>query len=95
MRIDADGSRAGKNCSTVANTTIYSTDFNTDFPVLQLFPESEPTASGTYFKPEKWRAREKRFIIVNICLCTTEKSLFCVERQSVLIYLHIFLISTD
>ena len=33
MRMDADGSRAGKNCSTVANTTIYSNDFNTDFPL--------------------------------------------------------------
>ena len=31
--MDTGGSRAGKNCSTVANTTIYSTDFNTDFPL--------------------------------------------------------------
>ena len=92
--MDTDGSRAGKNCSTVANTTIYSNDFNTDFPVLQLFPESEPTASGTYFKPEKWRARENDSS--SIYVSAQQKSRCFVERQSVLIYhLHIFLISTD
>ena len=93
--MDAGGSRAGKNCSTVADTTIYSTDFNTDFPVLQLLPVSEPTASGTYFKPEKWRARENDSSSIYVS-AQQKKSLFCVERQSVLIYhLHIFLISTD
>ena len=78
--MDAGGSRAGKNCSAVANTTIYSTDFNTDFPVLQLFPESEPTASGTYFKPEKWRARENDSSSIYVS-AQQKKSLFCGEAE--------------
>ena len=71
--MDTGGSRAGKNCSTVANTTIYSTDFNTDSPVLQLFPKSEPTASGVRTLNLRNGERERTIHRQYTCLCTTEK----------------------
>ena len=96
-----DSSWPGKNCSTVANTTIYSIDFNTDFPVLQLFPASEPTASGTYFNlrngerertiHRQYTSLHNRKVVVlwrgRVCLYISISSLYPLT-ELVISYLH-------